>query len=95
MTLGLGSVVASAVATAPWLAVVSRHKNLVFGISGLLLGLNYWLVVVRPRRCEPGDFCHVDSPVMRWNRRMYWASVVVYMLAAGVTYGGLWILSSM
>jgi hypothetical protein len=67
----------------------------VFGISGLLLALNYWLVVVRPRRCEPGDLCHVDSPMMRWNRRMYWASVGVYLVAVAVTYGGLWMLSSM
>ncbi len=87
--------VASAVATAPWLAVVSRHKSLVFGISGSLLVLNYWLVVVRPRRCEPGELCHVDSPMMRWNRRMYWVSVGVYVSAVAVTYGGLWILSSL
>jgi hypothetical protein len=87
-------VVASAVATAPWLAVVSRHKSLVFAISGSLLVVNYWLVVVRPRRCEPGESCHVDSPMMRWNRRIYWVSVGVYVTAVGVTYGGLWILSS-
>jgi hypothetical protein len=87
-------VVASAVAAAPLLAVVSRHKGLVFAISGLLLVLNYWLVVVRPRRCEPGELCHVDSPMMRWNRRTYWASVAVYVSAITVTYAGWWILSS-
>ena len=95
VTLGLGSVVASAVATAPWLAVVSRHKGLVFGVSGMLLALNYWLVVVRPRRCAPGEICHVDSPMMRWNRRIYWLSVTLFVAAGAVTYGGLWILSSM
>ena len=87
--------VASAVATAPWLAVVSRHKSLVFGCSGLLLVLNYWLIVVRPRRCEPGELCHVDSPMMRWNRLVHWVSVGVYVSAVVVTYGGLWILSSL
>ena len=86
--------VASAVAAAPWLAVVSRHKSLVFGISGVLLVLNYWLVVVRPRRCEPGELCHVDSPMMRWNRRTYRVSVGLYVSAVAVTYGGSWILSS-
>lgn len=95
MTLGLGSVVASAVAAAPWLAVVSRHKVLVFGISGALLALNYWLVVVRPRRCEPGESCYVDAPMMRWNRGVYWLSVAVYVGALVLTYGSMWILRAM
>ena len=94
MTLGLGSVVASAVSTAPWLAVVSRHKNLVFGVSAAMLALNYWLVVVRPRNCEPGEVCHVDSPAMRWNRRVFWFSVLVYLAAVGMTFGSLWLLDS-
>ena len=67
---------------------------MVFSVSGLLLALNYWLVVVRPRRCEPGELCHVDSPMMRWNRRVFWMSAAVYATAVVVTYGGLWMLSS-
>ena len=87
VTLGLGSVVASAVATAPWLMVLSRHKPLVFFLSGVMLALNYWLVVVRPRQCAPGELCHVDSPAMRWNRRVFWFSVAVYIAAVVVTFG--------
>ena len=93
VTLGLGSVVASAVTTAPWLMVVSRYKNLMFGVSGLLLAVNYWLVVVRPRRCEPGEACHVDSPSMRWNRRVFWISAAVYAIAAALTYGSLLVIA--
>ena len=92
MTLGLGSVIASAVSAAPWLAVISRHKNLMFSASGALLALNYWLVVVRPRRCAPGELCHVDSPLMRWNRRVWWASAGVYVVALALTYGSLFVL---
>ena len=92
MTLGLGSVIASAVSAAPWVAVVSRHKHLMFSASGALLALNYWLVVVRPRRCAPGELCHVDSPVMRFNRRLWLASVAVYLVAAVLTYGSLLII---
>ena len=92
MTLGLGSVIASA---APWLAVVSRHKEVVFGIAALLMVLNYWLVVVRPRRCAPGEICHVDSPLMRWNRRIYWISAVVFVVALVLTYGSLLVLERM
>ena len=95
VALGLGSVVASAVTAAPWLAVISRHKPLVFGASGLLLALNYWLVVVRPRRCAPGELCHVDSPMMRWNRRVFWFSALVYSAALVLTYGSLAVLSRM
>jgi hypothetical protein len=95
VTLGLGSVVASAVSTAPWLAVVSRHKELVFALSGLLMALNYWLVVVRPRACAPGDLCHVDSPLMRWNRRVFWLSAGIYFVALAVTYGSLAVLRSL
>jgi hypothetical protein len=92
VTLGLGSVIASAVSAAPWLAVISRHKNLVIGVSGTLLALNYWLVIVRPRRCAPGEVCHVDSPLMRWNRRMWWVSAAVYAIALAITYGSLFVL---
>lgn len=94
MTLGLGSVVASAVTAAPWLAVVSRHKNLVFAGSALLLIVNYWLVVVRPRRCEPGDVCHFDNPSMRVNRHVFWFSVIVYASAIVLTYGSPLVLGS-
>ena len=66
-----------------------------FGASGLLLLLNYWLVVVRPRRCAPGEVCHVDSPLMRLNRRMWWLSASVYVLALVLTYGSLFVLQRM
>ena len=56
------------------------------------MALNYWLVVVRPRRCAPGDVCHVDSPVMRFNRRVFWFSAVLYVAAVALTYGSLWLL---
>jgi hypothetical protein len=92
VTLGLGSVVASAVSAAPWLAVIGRHKNLMFGAAAALLVLNYWLVVVRPRRCAPGELCHMDSPLMRLNRRLWWLSASVYVAAFALTYGSLFIL---
>jgi hypothetical protein len=73
---------------------VSRHKDLMFAASAALLALNSWLVIVRPRRCEPGDLCHVDSPSMRWNRRVFWFSVGVYVIAFVLTYGSEMMLSS-
>ena len=67
--------------------MVSRHKGVVFGTAGVLMLLNYWLVVVRPRRCLPGEICHMDSPLMRWNRRIYWISAAVFIAALVLTYG--------
>jgi len=94
VSLGLGSVVATALETAPWLMVVGRHKGVVFlGVGGLLV-LNYWLAVVRPARlnCAPGETCYVDSPAMRLNRRLYWVSVAIYAGAVVFYYAALvWI----
>ena len=59
------------------------------------MALNYWLVVVRPRRCAPGDVCHVDSPLMRFNRRVLWVSAAVYVIALVATYGSLLVLEWM
>jgi hypothetical protein len=89
VTLGLGSVISSVVEVAPWFPQLGRHKAVLFGASGVLLALNYRLVVVRPRACEPGQLCHMDTPFMRFNRRLYWVSLAMYVVAAAVTYGGL------
>ena len=89
MTLGLGSVIASVVEIAPWFIAIGRYKVLLFAGSGAVLALNYWLVVARPKRCEPGQLCHMDTPFMRFNRRLYWASIAIYVIAILVTYGGL------
>ena len=92
MSLGLGSVIASTLEVAPWLMVISQHKEIVFPAVGILLMFNYWIAVVRPKRmnCPPGDVCHVDSPAMRINRRLFWLSVAIYAVAVTVTYSALW-----
>ena len=89
VTLGLGSVIASVVEIAPWFARVGRYKPVLFAGSAVLLALNYWLVIVRPRACEPGALCHADTPFMRFNRRLYRFSLAIYVAAVAITYGGL------
>jgi hypothetical protein len=83
---------ASLIEAAPWIVVLERYRAVLFGVSGTLLGLNYWLVCVRPRRCAPNELCHIDSPFTRFNRRLYWISVALFVLALLVTYGGLVVL---
>ena len=73
--------------TAPWIVVLERNRPVLFGASEALLALNYWRVLVRPRRCAPGEVCHIDSPFMRFNRRLYWLSLAVFAAALVVTYG--------
>lgn len=92
VSLGLGSVIASAFESAPWLMQVGQHKTGVFVTVGAMLALNYWLALVRPRRmnCAPGEVCHVDSPAMRVNRALFWISVAIYAAAVTFTYAALW-----
>jgi hypothetical protein len=92
VSLGLGSVIASAVQTAPWLIAVGRHKTAVFTAVGVLLAFNYWLAIVRPHRldCAPRTVCYVDSPAMRLNRVMFWSSVVIWAGGVAVAYAALW-----
>jgi len=80
---------AALIETAPWVVVLERYRLLLFGVSGVLLMLNYWMVVVRARRCAPGELCHIDSPFMRFNRRLYWISLALYVAAVAITYGSL------
>lgn len=89
MSLGLGSVVASAIDIAPWLPAVGRQKNVIFPVVAVLLAFNYWLVIVRPRSmdCAPGDVCHFDSRTSRANRAMFWLSASIFVIAVVMTYG--------
>jgi hypothetical protein len=83
---------ASFIEAAPWIVVLEQHRPVLFSVSRVLLALNYWMVVVRPRRCAPGELCHIDSPFMRFNRRLYWISLALFVVALAVTYGSLLVL---
>ena len=83
---------ASIIETAPWIVALERYRLVLFSVSGTLLALNYWMVVVRPRRCAPGELCHIDSPFMRFNRRLYSISLTLFIVALVVTYGSLLVL---
>jgi hypothetical protein len=74
--------------------VIGRHKNIVFPLVGALLAFNYWIAIVLPRQnnCAPGEVCHIDSAAMRVNRRLFWFSVAIYIVAVTVTYAApLWV----
>lgn len=87
VTVGAGSVVASLVSAAPWLVTLTRHKEWIFVLSGLLLAANYWgLYRSGGPACQPGGVCHPTHPVGKWLRRMYWGSVALYGVGFGAAY---------
>lgn len=90
--LGLGATVASFLAAVPWLVALSRHKNWVFAIAGILIAGNlvyvYWL---GPRLAMRGGACPPDSPeacvtASRASRTVLWISAVLYCGGAFSAY---------
>ena len=79
---------ASLIEAAPWIVVLERQRVVLFSVSAVLLALNYRMVAARPRKCAPGELCHVDSPFMRFNRRLYWISVALFVVALIVERDG-------
>lgn len=87
VVLGAGSVVASVVSTAPWLADLSRHKAWVFSLAGLMLAADYWILYRSTSvPCRPGGVCHTSHPFGRWMRRVFWSSVGLYLLGLAAAY---------
>jgi mercuric ion transport protein len=87
VSIGAGSVVASLVSTAPWLVPFTRHKEWVFAFSGLMLFANYWALYRSGGAvCQPGGVCHPSHPVGKWMRRIFWGSVVMYVVGFAASY---------
>lgn len=87
VTLGAGSVMASLVSAAPWLVVLSQHKAWVFLFAGLMLTGDYWILYRSTSApCRPGGRCHVSHPFGRTMRRVFWASVSLYVLGLATAY---------
>ena len=83
---------ASVIDAAPWFIELQQYKALMFVASGAVLAINYWIVVVRPRQCAPGELCHMDTPFMRLNRRVYLFSLALFVVAIVLTYGSAFML---
>ena len=90
--LGLGATVASALASAPWLVSLSRHKGWVFAGAGLLVAANFYYVYrVAPRvlvergACSPDD-AEACGRASRTSRGLLWASAVLLLIGLSVAY---------
>jgi len=82
--LGLGATVASVLSSMPWLVTLSRHKDWVFGISGVLIASNVaYVYVIGPRLRGGGESCppgqNACESAGRMSRVILWTSAVVYL----------------
>ena len=87
VSLGLGSTMAVLISVAPWLVTISRYKIWFFLGTGLVLALTYWMLYRSARlRCVPDAQCAPANPLGRWARRVFWASVALYLVGVGTAY---------
>ncbi len=87
VAVGAGSVVASLVSSAPWLVELSRNKEWVFLLAGLMLAVDYWILYrSASTACQPGGVCHVSHPFGRTMRWVFWSSVVLFLLGLAAAY---------
>jgi hypothetical protein len=91
--LGVGATVASLLSAAPWLVILSRHKNWVFAISGALIGSTFLYVhSLSPRLKARGQACSIEQgptacdTATQISRIALWLAVVVYAVGFFTAY---------
>lgn len=86
--LGAGAVFASMISALPWLVTISRYKEWVFLVTGILLVLNF-VLVYRPQgkiACVIGAGKPCEA-AKRWNKLILFFSAIVYVISLFVAYG--------
>ena len=87
VSLGLGAVSASLFANLPFLVTLAQYKAWMFAGSGGVLLLAAWLLF-RPGRACPADpdLAEQCEKAHRWNTRLYWVSVGIWVAGFGAAY---------
>jgi mercuric ion transport protein len=84
--VGLGATVASVLSSVPWLVTISRHKDWVFAISGVLIAANFaYVYLIAPKLVAQGAACLPDEPggcevATRTSRVVLWVSGAIYLI---------------
>jgi mercuric ion transport protein len=84
--LGLGATVASVLSSVPWLVTISRHKDWVFAVSGVLIAANFaYVYLIAPKLVQEGAACPPDEPdaceaASRTSRIVLWISGAIYLV---------------
>lgn len=82
--VGLGATVASFLSSVPWMVTLSRHKNWVFVISGILIASNFLYVYsIAPRLRSRDETCLPEAPdacntAGRTSKIVLWISLGIY-----------------
>lgn len=87
VSLGAGAALAAVVSTFPALIWISKHKALVFLLSGLMLLLGGYMQT-RPAAC-PADakLAAACARYKRISKYIYWLSVALYVTGAFFAFG--------
>ena len=89
--LGLGASVASALSAAPWLVALSRHKNIVFSVSGAMLALSFLYTYALAPRLRSAADCGTDeadacSRAERVSRWILWFAAAIFLVGGFVAF---------
>jgi hypothetical protein len=86
--LGMGATVASLLSAAPWLVSLSRHKPIVFSVSGIMIALGFvytYRIAPALRRasltCDPSD-PGACTRADQFSRVMLWLSAVLWAIGS-------------
>ncbi|GMR18218.1 MAG: hypothetical protein BMS9Abin33_0624 [Gammaproteobacteria bacterium] len=87
VTLGLGATVVAMTSTFPFLITLTHYKIWVFAFSGLMLAISGWLMFRSARSC-PADQALAEAceTAHKWNKRIYWSSVVIWGVGFTAAY---------
>lgn len=87
VSLGLGAVSASLFANLPFLVTLAQYKAWMFAGSGGVLLLAAWLLFRSGRVCPADpDLAEQCEKAHRWNTRLYWVSVGIWVAGLGAAY---------
>lgn len=87
VSLGLGAVSASLFANLPFLVTLAQYKAWMFAGSGGVLLLAAWLLFRSSRVCPADpDLAEQCEKAHRWNTRLYWVSVGIWVAGLGAAY---------
>lgn len=87
-TIAGGASVGTLLTVFPWLIPLSMHKEWIFALSGILIGLNGYLTFRKNNQVacdvESGEFgCTVTG---KFNRRMFYLSLFIFFIGGFVSY---------
>jgi len=88
VTLGMGATFASLTASFPQIYWLTARKDMLFIITGLMLGLSYFLMKQSEKRVcpiDPGqrDACQTSKTGSHY---IFWISVIAYIIGLAFSY---------